>query len=76
MSMRTEPHATPRLAVDIGGTFTDAALERGERLWTSKVLTDPEHPARGFMQAATSVLELAGIDAAGVGLPALRVEAT
>jgi N-methylhydantoinase A len=28
-----------RLAVDIGGTFTDLALENGMRRWTAKVLT-------------------------------------
>ena len=28
-----------RLGVDIGGTFTDVALESGARRYTSKVLT-------------------------------------
>ena len=30
---------TARLAVDIGGTFTDLAIEQGDQRWTAKVLT-------------------------------------
>jgi len=35
-----------RLAVDIGGTFTDVALETGAGRVTAKVLTTPRAPER------------------------------
>jgi len=42
-----------RVGIDIGGTFTDAALVDGEtgQVRVVKVLTTPEDPARGFMCA-------------------------
>jgi N-methylhydantoinase A len=47
--------ATPvwRVGIDIGGTFTDAALVDGRtgQARVVKVLTTPEDPARGFMAA-------------------------
>ena len=46
-----------RLAVDIGGTFTDAVLEKNGAYATEKVLTTPENPAEGFMTAVLKVLE-------------------
>ena len=33
-----------RLGVDIGGTFTDVALEVGEERWSAKILTTPDAP--------------------------------
>ena len=44
---------TWRVGVDIGGTFTDAALVNGEtgQVRVVKVLTTPEDPAKGFMTA-------------------------
>ena len=36
-----------RLAVDIGGTFTDLVLELPDRTLSTKVLTTPEAPERG-----------------------------
>jgi N-methylhydantoinase A len=55
------------LAVDIGGTFTDAVLEAGDQRFTAKVLTtgDPEH---GFMTAAMAVLEQSGRPPASIEL--------
>ena len=50
-----------RLAVDIGGTFTDIVLEAPSGHWTQKVLTTPSNPADGFMTGADAVLERAGI---------------
>ena len=40
-----------RLAVDIGGTFTDASLvdEATGRTWIEKVSTTPADPSAGFM---------------------------
>src|SRR5262249_53734514 len=42
-----------RIGIDIGGTFTDAALVDGETgaIRVVKVLTTPEDPAKGFMTA-------------------------
>jgi N-methylhydantoinase A len=58
-----------RLAVDIGGTFTDVVLERpgGGRV-TTKLLTTYDHPGRAVLDGIDGVLEKAGLDAAGVGL--------
>ncbi len=52
---------TARLAVDIGGTFTDLAIERGEQRWTAKVLTTPAAPEKGVLQGVTQVLAKAGM---------------
>ena len=42
-----------RIGIDIGGTFTDAAIVDGETgaIRVVKVLTTPEDPAQGFMTA-------------------------
>jgi len=42
-----------RVGIDIGGTFTDAALVDGEtgQVRVVKVLTTPDDPAKGFMTA-------------------------
>jgi N-methylhydantoinase A len=50
-----------RLAVDIGGTFTDFALEHDSRRTTLKVLTTPEAPERGVMQGVRAILDAAGL---------------
>ena len=48
--------AQARLGVDIGGTFTDVALEvRGQR-HSAKVLTTPEAPERAVITAIRTVL--------------------
>ncbi|HEY4252109.1 MAG TPA: hydantoinase/oxoprolinase family protein [Roseomonas sp.] len=60
---------TARLAVDIGGTFTDLALERddGQR-WTTKVLTTPKAPEEGVLEGVRQVLATAGVAASEVSL--------
>ena len=40
-----------RLGVDIGGTFTDVALERGAERFTAKVLTTTGAPEEGVLSA-------------------------
>ena len=51
-----------RLAVDIGGTFTDIALETGGgRIETSKVPTTPRAPEKGVMSGVALALEGAGV---------------
>ena len=60
-----------RLAIDIGGTFTDLVLdERGQR-HTTKVLTTPERPADGLMQGVGQILEISGIAAGAIDLVAV-----
>jgi len=60
--------ASARLAVDIGGTFTDLALEKGGRRVTAKVLTTPEAPERGVMEGVRAILAQAGIGPADVAI--------
>jgi N-methylhydantoinase A len=48
------------LGVDVGGTFTDAALLDGERLHTAKVPSTPDDQSRGVMSAIERVLRHAG----------------
>jgi N-methylhydantoinase A len=57
-----------RLAVDIGGTFTDLALEHAGHRTTIKVLTTPAAPETGVMAGVRSILQTAGIEAADIGL--------
>jgi N-methylhydantoinase A len=57
-----------RLAVDIGGTFTDVALERDGQRTTAKVLTTPTAPEQGVLTAMEVALQRAGLAAGDVGL--------
>jgi N-methylhydantoinase A len=50
------------LGVDVGGTFTDAALLDGSEIHTAKVPTTPEAEAEGVMAAIAAVLERAGVE--------------
>jgi N-methylhydantoinase A len=57
-----------RLAVDIGGTFTDLALEAGGKRTTAKVLTTPSAPERGVMEGFRSITKAAGVAPADIEL--------
>ena len=57
-----------RLAVDIGGTFTDVVLETGRRHVTTKVLTTHAEPADGVMDGLAQVLDQAGTDPDAIGV--------
>ena len=57
-----------RLAVDIGGTFTDVVLEAGTERTISKVLTTSSQPEVGFLEGIHLVLRKAGIAAGEVDL--------
>ena len=57
-----------RLAVDIGGTFTDVALDAPRGRVTAKVLTTPDAPERGVMEAVTAVAAKAGCALGGIDL--------
>ncbi len=52
--MTTSPKL--RLAVDIGGTFTDTVLARGTDLLTAKTATTPTNPTRGALDGVRDVL--------------------
>ncbi len=57
-----------RLGVDIGGTFTDVALDSGGRRYTAKVLTTPAAPERGVIAAIEAVLAHAQIEASALSI--------
>ncbi|CAN0495347.1 unnamed protein product, partial [Discosporangium mesarthrocarpum] len=59
-----------RLAVDIGGTFTDVALSKSgdeAHYVTAKCLTTPDDPVKGAMTGVTSALERAGLAPGDIG---------
>jgi N-methylhydantoinase A len=64
----SETDRTARLGVDIGGTFTDVALEHNGRRWTSKILTTAAAPEEGVLAAIVAVLNEARLAPAAVGL--------
>jgi N-methylhydantoinase A len=61
-----EPGA--RLGVDIGGTFTDVALELGDRRWSAKILTTPQAPERAVLEAVDAVLREAALRPADLSI--------
>jgi N-methylhydantoinase A/oxoprolinase/acetone carboxylase beta subunit/N-methylhydantoinase B/oxoprolinase/acetone carboxylase alpha subunit len=56
-----------RLAVDIGGTFTDVVLERNGVLWGTKVPTTPRAPEEGFLDGVLRLLRDTGVNMADIG---------
>ena len=64
-----ESSASARLAVDIGGTFTDVVLELpgGGRV-TTKLLTTCAHPGEAVLNGIRQVLQQSGIAPSDVGL--------
>ncbi|MGN7738063.1 hydantoinase/oxoprolinase family protein [Ensifer sp. 22564] len=50
-----------RVGVDIGGTFTDVAMEVGTTLHSIKVLTDYSYPENAIVRGIRQVAELAGV---------------
>ncbi len=60
--------AQARLAVDIGGTFTDVVLEHGDRQVTTKVLTTQDAPEQGVLDGIAKAMDEAGLQPAAVGL--------
>jgi N-methylhydantoinase A len=55
-----------RVGVDIGGTFTDVALEAGDRSWSVKVLTDHGAPERAIVEGVRAVVAESGIAAGAI----------
>ena len=59
---------TARLAVDVGGTFTDVVLEAGDERFAIKVLTTPQAPERAILEGTGVVLGEAGLKLADIGI--------
>jgi N-methylhydantoinase A len=57
-----------RLAVDVGGTFTDVALEHGGMQVTSKVLTTPGSPELGVLSGVKKALDEAKLTASDIDI--------
>ena len=57
-----------RLAVDIGGTFTDVVLEHPGGRATIKVLTTPAAPEIGVLTGVRSILRTSGVAASEIDL--------
>ncbi|RAI59586.1 hydantoinase/oxoprolinase family protein [Roseicella frigidaeris] len=57
-----------RLAVDIGGTFTDLVLDLPDRTLSAKLLTTPEAPDRAVLEGMRAILAQAGCPPEAVGL--------
>lgn len=57
-----------RAGVDIGGTFTDVALEAGGTIHSAKVLTTPDAPERAILTGLGEALGAAGLGFADLDL--------
>ncbi len=64
----THNNARARLAVDIGGTFTDLALDWRGRLFTTKVLTTVKAPEAAVIDGIRQILQLAAIEPVDLGV--------
>jgi len=60
--------STGRLAVDIGGTFTDLCLDWQGKLTSVKVLTTPRAPEEGVLTGMDEVVKQSGIKPGELGL--------
>ncbi|HUA53882.1 MAG TPA: hydantoinase/oxoprolinase family protein [Candidatus Sulfotelmatobacter sp.] len=59
--MASETVGRARLAVDIGGTFTDLALWVGGQRFSAKVLTTASAPEQGVLAGVDVILERSGV---------------
>ena len=57
-----------RLGVDIGGTFTDVAMEIGTTLYSTKILTNYTAPEQAILDGVARVVEEAGITLKSIDL--------
>ena len=57
-----------RVASDIGGTFTDLALERDGRIFSTKVPTTPAEPDKAVIDGLRHLLAESGTDPSEIGL--------
>ncbi len=67
--MPADPARPPvRLGADIGGTFTDIVLEVGDRLYSTKILTDYTAPEQPILDGITLLLAEAGLSPADLDI--------
>jgi N-methylhydantoinase A len=64
----TSTHSSKRLAVDIGGTFTDIVVEAADQRWTRKVLTTPQAPEQAVIAGTLELLAEIGVAPPEIGL--------
>ncbi len=57
-----------RLGVDIGGTFTDVAMEIGEELFSTKLLTNYSAPEQAILDGVLRVAKNAGIELGAIDI--------
>ncbi|MFI5031284.1 MAG: hydantoinase/oxoprolinase family protein [Reyranellales bacterium] len=57
-----------RLAVDIGGTFTDLCLEWNGKRTSTKVLTTPRAPEEGVLTGLDEIVKLSGAKPGDLGI--------
>jgi N-methylhydantoinase A len=57
-----------RIGSDIGGTFTDIALEVGDELFSTKILTNYAMPEQGVLDGMERVIAKSGINCADIDL--------
>src|SRR5215468_11331946 len=60
--------AKARLAIDIGGTFTDLALIADDERYSAKVLTTSQAPEEGVLAGIDPLLRQAELTAEDIGL--------
>src|SRR5512144_991209 len=60
--------ARTRLAVDIGGTFTDVVLALPDRTLSAKLLTTHAAPDEAVIDGTQAILRDAGVEAAALDL--------
>jgi N-methylhydantoinase A len=60
--------STARLAVDVGGTFTDVVLAARDKQFATKVLTTPDAPERAILEGTRVVLAEAQLGLADIGI--------
>src|SRR5260370_38088702 len=65
---KPHPRSINRLAVDIGGTFTDVVLDRDGARSSLKLLTTPAAPEQAVGDGIAAILEGAGARPAGIDL--------
>ena len=68
MSEGREVKSLNRVAVDVGGTFTDIVLLQGARQFSAKVLTSADAPERAVIAGIDDVLQQAALDFAAIDL--------
>jgi N-methylhydantoinase A len=59
-------HDVARLSADIGGTFTDIVLDRGDTRWSRKLLTTHAAPERALLRGISEILNEAALQASDV----------